>query len=79
MKFIHQGLSTTGASEGGGLSTKLSNYIIVVITFVWCVNFIVPIFNPDYKPPPEIHLALMAIIGLFAGQRINKDKEDEKK
>lgn len=61
------------------MSTRLSNFIIVVITAVWCANFIVPIFNPQYKPPPEIHLALMAIIGLFAGQRFNKDKEDDPK
>lgn len=62
------------------MNTKLANFLITVITLVWCVNFTVPIFSHDYKPPPEIHLALMAIVGLFAAARTtnSKDKEEDK-
>jgi hypothetical protein len=67
--------------KGVDLSPRLANVLIAVITFVWCINFTVPIFNHEYKPPPEIHLALMAIVGLFAAARQSnsKDKEDDKK
>lgn len=35
-------------------------------TVAWLVGYLAPIWQPDYKPPPELNIVMMAIIGIFA-------------
>ncbi|MFJ1454702.1 hypothetical protein [Nocardia wallacei] len=35
-------------------------------TAAWLVGYLAPIWQPDYKPPPELNIVMMAIIGIFA-------------
>lgn len=52
--------------------------IIAVVTMVWAVAFTAPIFVKGYVAPPEIHIALMAVIGviLALGRPDPPDSED---
>lgn len=34
-----------------------------MICLVWVVNFTMPIFRPSFKPPAEINLAFMGVVG----------------
>lgn len=47
------------------ISSWLRNLLIGVVTCVWAVNITAPLFVRDYKPPPEMHVAFMAILGLL--------------
>ncbi len=35
-------------------------------TAAWLVGYLAPIWQPEYKPPPELNIVMMAIIGIFA-------------
>jgi ABC-type antimicrobial peptide transport system permease subunit len=42
--------------------------IASVITAGWFISFVVlPFFRPDYQPPPEVTVALTAVITAIAG------------
>jgi hypothetical protein len=51
---------------------RLRTALITMISVVWAVNFMMPLLRPTYKPPAEINLAFMGIVGLLtAGYRSN--------
>lgn len=56
------------------------NGVIVVVVLMWAATIVADIILPDYNPPPQAHLAMMAIVGaLFGKQVIGKAYEDEDK
>lgn len=38
----------------------------IAATIAWLVGYLAPIWRPDYEPPPELNIVMMAIIGIFA-------------
>lgn len=45
--------------------SKLLALITVIVTVAWVISFLAPIFVPDYKPPQEVNVVMMAVVGLF--------------
>lgn len=39
--------------------------LAVFMTAVWAVAYLAPIWRPNYTPPPELNIVMMAIIGIF--------------
>lgn len=48
-------------------------------TVAWLVGYLAPIWQPDYKPPPELNIVMMAIIGVFSAlyQKARKAKTSD--
>jgi hypothetical protein len=56
------------------VSKRLRTGLIVLISAVWAANFIMPLIRSEYKPPAEINVAFMTVVGLLsAGYRGNGD------
>ena len=52
------------------MSNKLRNVLMCVVTAVWAINFVAPVFVKGYVPPNEVHLVFMAIVsGLLLTHR----------
>lgn len=47
------------------MNSKLRTALIVTITIVWAVNFLAPVYQHSYKPPAEINLAFMGVVGML--------------
>lgn len=72
--------------DENGLLVKVLAGIAVAITLGWFISFVaVPIFQQDYKPPPEVTVvmtaAITAISGLLGGAYFKAkraaDKDDK--
>ena len=62
--------------------SRLIAGLTVVVTTAWVISFLAPIVQPDYKPPPEINVVMMAIVGFFVqlylkSRRPTKGPDDE--
>ncbi|MGW4325462.1 hypothetical protein ACWEKR_06175 [Nocardia sp. NPDC004573] len=44
---------------------RLFAVLSVLVTVVWLIGYLAPIWRPDYKPPPELNVIMMAIVGIF--------------
>lgn len=50
--------------------------LISLVSVVWAVNMLAPIFVKGYEPQEGVHVAFMAVVGvLTAGY--NKEKKEE--
>ena len=50
------------------LLVKVFAFVAIVITLGWFISFVVvPAFNPEFKPPPEVTVAMTAVITAIAG------------
>ncbi len=47
------------------LLSKLLAGMTVVVTTAWVISFLAPIFQPQYHPPQEVNIVMMAVVGLF--------------
>ena len=47
------------------MNNRLRTIIIVMVSSVWAANFIAPIFQQGYKPPTELNVAFMAVVGII--------------
>lgn len=47
------------------MNNRLRTALIVMISVVWAANFATPVFRPNYKPPAEINVAFMGVVGLL--------------
>jgi len=45
--------------------SRLLAIVTVVVTVAWVVSFLAPIVVPDYQPPQEVNIVMMAVVGLF--------------
>lgn len=59
------------------MSDRVRTVIILIVTIVWAVNFIVPIFNKTYQPSPELNLAFMGTVGALVASYRGKDGGDD--
>lgn len=63
------------------MNNKLRTALITLITLVWAANFTVTLFRPAYKPPAEVNLPFMAVVGFLTatyqknGNGNGKDKQ----
>lgn len=54
------------------MNDRVRKVVILVVTLVWAANFLAPLWIKDFKPPVELNVAFMGIIGyLTAGGRGN--------
>lgn len=58
------------------LNKRLADAIVVVVTIVWFINFLAPLFpGIEYKSDPTIHAVFMAVVGgTLALRRNGSDK-----
>lgn len=60
--------------------TRLFGVLAMLITTAWLIGYMVPIWQPNYKPAPELNVVMMAIVGIFAAlwnkARNTKDDDD---
>lgn len=60
---------------------RLFGLLAMLITTAWLVGYLVPIWQPNYKPAPELNVVMMAIVGIFAAlwnkARNPKDDDDD--
>lgn len=64
------------------MNSRIRTALVVMVSLVWSVNFTVPIFNNDYKPPEGVNVAFMAIVGYLTtgygkGDKDKSNKGDE--
>ncbi|MFD3431168.1 hypothetical protein [Nocardia fluminea] len=54
--------------DENGLLVKVMAFIAVVISVGWFISFVVvPAINENYQPPPEVTVAMTAVITAIAG------------
>jgi membrane associated rhomboid family serine protease len=54
--------------DENGLLVRVLAFIAVVISVGWFISFVVvPVLKQDYQPPPEVTVAMTAIITAIAG------------
>lgn len=46
---------------------RLFAVLALAVTAVWLVGYLAPLWRPNYTPPPELNIVMMAIIGIFVG------------
>lgn len=52
------------------LNNTARTALIFLISAVWAVNFTAPIFVKGYKPPAEVNVVFMGVVGaLVAGYK----------
>ncbi len=58
------------------LNKRLADAIVVIVTIVWFINFLAPLFpGIEYKSDPTIHAVFMAVVGgTLALRRNGSDK-----
>ena len=68
------------------MGNRIRTVVISVVTVVWAINFIAPVFVKNFSPSPELNVAFMAIIGVLTAsykmdkqQHNNDDKHDDSK
>lgn len=61
------------------MSSRLRGFLIALVACVWAVNVTAPLFIRDYKPPPEMHVAFMAVLGLLTAGGTPKPPVSRKK
>lgn len=44
---------------------RLFGVLSLLVTVVWLTGYLAPIWRPDYTPPPELNVIMMAIVGVF--------------
>lgn len=57
------------------MNNKLRTALIVMISLVWSVNFTAPLYLKGFKPPAEINLAFMGVVGLLSAGYKSENKE----
>jgi hypothetical protein len=45
--------------------SRLFGVLSFLVTVVWLVGYLAPIWRPNYQPPPELNVIMMAIVGVF--------------
>lgn len=45
--------------------SRLFAVLSVAVTFVWLIGYLAPLWRPNYTPPPELNIVMMAIVGIF--------------
>jgi hypothetical protein len=63
------------------ISPKLRNWIAVVVTVVWALNFLAALIpQMNYKTDPTLHIVFMGIVGgAFALGRGEKEQQELEK
>lgn len=58
---------------------RLFGFLAIVVTIAWLIGYLAPIWQPDYTPPPELNLVMMAIVGVFVSlyQKARKPKSSD--
>lgn len=58
------------------LNATVRYVLIGVITTMWVLNFLAPIFTNTYKPDPSVNAIFMIVIGaLFGADAISRVKK----
>lgn len=55
----------------------IEDIIMALVAGVWAVSFLLDPLLQAYEPRPELGFALTAVLGLMAGRRILRKKDEE--
>lgn len=61
--------------KGGEVSERLKWLLIAILVLAWAIHLIIPLVVHSYKSSPEVHLAVMTVVGVIAAQK-TKDGGD---
>lgn len=62
------------------LLSRVFAVLALMITVVWLVGYLAPIWKPNYTPPPELNIVMMAVVGVFVSlytKARNPDDDDQ--
>lgn len=59
------------------MNNKVRTALITLISVVWAANFLTPIFEHNYKPPAEINMAFMGVVGYLTATYQKKNGGDK--
>ena len=45
--------------------SRLFAVLSIAVTGVWLIGYLAPLWSPNYVPPPELNIVMMAIVGIF--------------
>ena len=45
--------------------SRLFAVLSIAVTGVWLIGYLAPLWRPNYVPPPELNIVMMAIVGIF--------------
>ena|SRR5688500_1333256 len=68
-QVVRDGKDGVATSKVVNLSDRWKWALISVLVIAWAINLIIPIIVKEYKSPPEVHVAVMSIIGILAAQK----------
>lgn len=57
------------------LSQQVAGIIALIVTAVWAVNFCAAIFVEGYRPPNEVNIAFLGIVGAALGFQYSSGKK----
>lgn len=60
------------------MSNALKLYLIILVSIVWSISLLAPIFRPEYQPAPETNVAFMAIIAVLTTTLEREAKSKDK-
>ena len=50
---------------GDKFLVRLFGLVAMLVTTAWLIGYLVPIWQPDFKPAPELNIVMMAVVGIF--------------
>lgn len=59
--------------------SRLLAVVTVVVTLAWLISFLAPLARPDYQPPQEIHIVMMAVVGVLVNLSMKASKAETPK
>lgn len=57
------------------MSNTLRTALIILIATVWATNMLAPLIIKGYKPPAEINLAFMGVVGYMTASYSSSKKK----
>lgn len=60
------------------MNNALRTALLVMISVVWAVNFTAPLIEHNYKPPPEVNMAFMGVVGYLTATYQRKGSDEKK-
>lgn len=68
-------MGTGAPHKGGEVNERLKWLLIAILVLAWAIHLMIPLVVHSYKSSPEVHLAVMTVVGVIAAQK-TKDGGD---
>ena len=60
------------------LSPRMTDIIIVLVSFIWAVNFFAGLILPNYEADQMINTIFMAIVGGAIAFKVNRENKEQR-